>query len=344
MEGDLLQADADALVNTVNTEGVMGKGIALQFRRAYPDMYNAYKAACEAGVVRVGRMTVWETGLATGPRYIVNFPTKRHWRSRSRLSDVEAGLADLVRVIHERGIASIAVPPLGAGNGGLPWPQVRTAIVAVLDDLPGVRVLLYEPHGAPDARQMVTARAPKPLTENRAAFIDLMGRYLAVVMDARSSLIEVQKLMYFLQEAGQPLRLRYGRGPYGPYADNLRQVLIDTEGTYTVGFGDGSERPLDSTLDLMPGAWEKATAVLEAHPDTRRRIDRVMDLTSGFDSMYGMELLGTTHWLARHENVSPDDPAEVARQIAVWTKRKSKLFTQPHVESALRRLRDLGWI
>ncbi|MDR1511962.1 MAG: macro domain-containing protein [Propionibacteriaceae bacterium] len=344
VEGDLLQADVDALVNTVNTEGVMGKGIALQFRRAYPAMYDAYRAACKSGDVRIGHMTVWETGAATGPRYVINFPTKRHWRAKSRLADVEDGLVDLVRVMRHRGITSVAVPPLGAGNGGLPWVQVKDVIVRSLGGLEGVHVLLYEPHGAPDPHQMVTTGQRKPLTEHRAAFVDLVGRYVAVLMDAKPSLIEVQKLMYFLQEAGQPLRLRYARGPYGPYADNLRHVLIDMEGTYSVGFGDGSDRPLDTSLELMDGAAEAAAATLARYPETKNRIDRVMELTSGFDSMYGMELLGTVHWLIKHEGADPSDAPKLTGQIADWAKRKAELFTQPHVEAAVAHLRDLNWV
>jgi O-acetyl-ADP-ribose deacetylase (regulator of RNase III) len=144
--GDLLQADADALVNTVNTVGVMGKGLALQFKHRYPTMFEAYRAACIAGEVRIGRMHVWETGLAPNarPRLIVNFPTKNHWRDPSKLAYIEAGLVDLVKVIQERQITSIAVPPLGAGLGRLPWREVLAAIYAALDDV-DTRVLLYEP-------------------------------------------------------------------------------------------------------------------------------------------------------------------------------------------------------
>lgn len=344
VDGNLLQADVDALVNTVNTEGVMGKGIALQFRRAYPAMYEDYRAACQAGVVKIGSMLVWETNAATGPRYIINFPTKRQWRAPSRLSYVEDGLVDLVRVIDELGIRSIAVPPLGAGNGHLPWSQVRPTIEGALSGLKDVHVLLYQPNGAPDPRQMTTATAPRALTENRAAFVDVVGRYLLGLMDFRPSLIEVQKLAYFLQEAGQPLRLSFGHGTYGPYADKLRQVLIETEGVYTVGFGDGTDRPMGSSLELMPGALQQAAARLAGCFDTRRRIDRVMELTSGFDSMHGMELLGTVHWLVKHEGADPADSGEVARLVGEWSPRKAKLFARGDVGIALQHLRDLSWV
>jgi O-acetyl-ADP-ribose deacetylase (regulator of RNase III) len=144
--GNLLDADVDALVNTVNTVGVMGKGIALQFRRAYPAMYDAYEHAAKAGQLELGRMHVWPTGAPAAPRYVINFPTKGHWRARSRLDDVERGLHDLVRVVRELRIRSLALPPLGCGNGGLEWhevePRIR-AVLAVLD--PDVQVLLYPP-------------------------------------------------------------------------------------------------------------------------------------------------------------------------------------------------------
>lgn len=148
VEGDLLQADADALVNTVNTEGVMGKGVALQFARRFPEMLSAYKTACVAGQVRPGRMHVFECEEMFGPRYIINFPTKRHWRSPSRIEDIEAGLAALVREIARLNIRSIALPALGCGNGGLDWDDVFPRIKAALGALPDVRVLVFPPRGA----------------------------------------------------------------------------------------------------------------------------------------------------------------------------------------------------
>ena len=134
--GNLLEADADAFVNTVNTKGVMGKGVALQFKRAFPANFKAYQAACAAGEVKLGRMFVFDSGRLERPRYIINFPTKDHWRSRSRLADIETGLVDLRRVLAELEIESIALPPLGCGLGGLDWSDVRPRIEAALADLP----------------------------------------------------------------------------------------------------------------------------------------------------------------------------------------------------------------
>jgi O-acetyl-ADP-ribose deacetylase (regulator of RNase III) len=144
-EGNLLDADVDALVNTVNTVGVMGKGIALQFRRAYPAMFEDYSRAVKQGAVQTGRMHLWETGLLAGPRFIINFPTKRHWRAGSKIEWIDAGLRDLVRTIEEYKIRSIALPPLGCGNGGLAWSDVKPLIVDALGALNDVDVLLFPP-------------------------------------------------------------------------------------------------------------------------------------------------------------------------------------------------------
>lgn len=145
VKGDLLEADVDALVNAVNTEGVMGKGIALQFKKRFPDMFEAYRRACKSGQLRPGMMHVFELNDSASPRFIINFPTKRNWRDSSRLADIEAGLAALVEEVQQRGIRSIAVPPLGCGNGGLDWQNVLPRIKTALEPLVNVRVLVFTP-------------------------------------------------------------------------------------------------------------------------------------------------------------------------------------------------------
>jgi O-acetyl-ADP-ribose deacetylase (regulator of RNase III) len=145
-QGNLLVAPVDALVNTVNIKGIMGKGIALQFKRAFPAMFRDYALACKAGRVQLAKMHVFDLGRITGgPRWIINFPTKGHWRERSRLIDIESGLVDLVNTVRRLGIGSIAIPPLGCGNGGLNWADVRPRIEAAFTNLPDVNVLLFEP-------------------------------------------------------------------------------------------------------------------------------------------------------------------------------------------------------
>lgn len=342
--GNLLEADVEALVNTVNTVGVMGKGIALQFARAFPAMLSAYEKAVKSGEVRLGRMHVWTNEALSGPRWIINFPTKGHWRARSRLSDIESGLADLVRVIDENHISSIAVPPLGCGNGGLRWTDVRPLIEQAFAALPNVDVRLYSPEGAPAARAMPIATSRPTWTIGKAALVDLVARYSERTMDV--SLIEVQKLMYFLQHAGEDLRLVFVKGVYGPYADNLRFSLRAVEGHFLTGFGDASA-PVTSAepIAVIDGAGAEADAALAEQPDTRSRIDRVLTLSDGFESAYGMELLATVHWVATTAgDAQVNDADSAAALVRGWSSRKKRLFGPDHVRVAWERLQEQGWL
>lgn len=338
--GDILAEEADALVNTVNCVGVMGRGIALQFKRAWPENFKAYAAACRRHEVQPGRMFVFATGRLTPLRYIVNFPTKRHWRGKSRIEDIEAGLAALVEEVRARGIHSVAVPPLGAGLGGLDWKEVRPLIERALGDLPGVRVVVFEPAGAPVAARASMAPEVPQMTPGRAALVGLMDRYLAGLLDPFVSLLEVHKLLYFMQEAGEPLRLRFAKGPYGPYAENLRHVLAAIEGYYVSGYGAGGDAP-DKTLEVAPGAVADARAVLDAQPESHARFDRVARLVSGFESPFGLELLATVHWIVTREGAS-DAEALVERTYA-WGDRKRQ-FSPGQIALAAKVLRDRGWL
>jgi len=334
--GNLLDANVDALVNTVNTKGVMGKGVALQFKRAYPANFKAYRAACAAGEVQLGHMFVFATGQLQRPAFIINFPTKGHWKSRSRLADIDSGLRDLRRVLQELQIESVAVPPLGCGLGGLSWADVRPRIDDALADLP-TRVLVYEPQGAPAPERMPDTRKPPAMTPFRATVIWLLGRYLAPGESA--SPLEVQKLLYFLQEAGVPLRLQFVKQQYGPYADAARHAVERLEGHYLTGFGDGTG---DTSVQLLPVAMREAEAWLSDHPDVREAYERVAQLIDGFETPYGLELLATTHWVAVHDDAG--DPTSAAQLVRQWSARKGRLFTDEHVRVAWQRLDEGGWL
>lgn len=339
-QGDILSADVEALVNSVNCVGIMGRGIALQVRNAYPENYNAYRAACRHHEVEPGRMFVFETGQMTGVRYIINFPTKRHWRGKSRLPDIEAGLVALLDEIQKRRIRSIAIPPLGCGLGGLNWRDVQPRIVRALEAVPDVRAVVFEPSGAPDVKAMVkSAKVPK-MTPGRAALVGLMDRYLAGLMDPFISLLEIHKLTYFMQEAGELLRLRYVKAPYGPYAENLRQVLTSIEGHLVSGYGDGGDDP-ERQLELVPGAVRDATAFLADHPETSNRFARVAKLVEGFETPFGLELLSTIHWVATHENAKTED--EVVDHVYAWGDRK-RAYSREQIRRAWEVLRDKGWL
>jgi hypothetical protein len=178
------------------------------------------------------------------------------------------------------------------------------------------------------------------MTAGRAALLGLMNRYLAALMDTSISLLEVHKLMYFLQAAGEPLRLRYVKAPFGPYAENLRHVLRDIEGHLISGYADGGDAP-NKQLALVPGAIQDAEPVLEAHPATHERFDRVTRLVEGFETPFGLELLATVHWVATQEHAK--DHESILRATYAWGSRKRQ-FTPVQIELAEERLRSEGWL
>jgi len=338
-KGNIIEAEAEALVNTVNCVGFMGKGIALQFKKAFPENFESYARACRAQEVKPGKMLVYETGNMLNPRYIINFPTKRHWQASSRLEDIESGLKSLVDEIRQRGIKSVAVPPLGCGLGGLDWRIVRPMIEKAFAQMPEVEVKLFEPVGTPEAKEMPVHTKHPRMTIARALFIKLMRQYSE--LDYRLTLLEIQKLAYFLQEAGEPLRLNYEAGLYGPYAHNLNKVLETLEGHFIRGYGD-TQKP-DVEIELLPGAVQEAEAFLEDHEDTKRRLERVGNLIEGFETPYGMELLSSVHWVA-HADKPAMNADESIYMIHHWSERKRNLFKPDHIRIAWERLKKQGWL
>jgi O-acetyl-ADP-ribose deacetylase (regulator of RNase III) len=338
--GDILAADVEALVNTVNCVGIMGRGIALQFKNAFPKNFKAYEKACAQGDIQPGRMFVFETGTMTNPKYIINFPTKRHWRGKSRMADIENGLKALVAEIETRHIRSVAVPPLGSGLGGLHWPDVRAHIEASLSGLKDIDVLVYEPNGAPDALTMARTRNVPKMTPGRAALVVLMHRYLGGLLDPFVTLLEAHKLMYFMQEAGQQLRLQYAKAPYGPYAENLRHVLHAVEGHLVSGYADGGDAP-NKQISLVPGAIGEAKTFLSDDEETKSRLDHVVNLVEGFETPFGLELLATVHWVVTREHAASVN--DVTRSVYDWNERK-KRFSPRQIELAFKILQSKGWL
>lgn len=342
--GNLLEAPAEALVNTVNCVGYMGKGIALQFKQAFPANFKHYEVACHAGDMVPGKMMIHDNGGLVNPRYIINFPTKRHWKGKSRIEDIESGLSALVADVQRLGIRSIAVPPLGCGLGGLEWRLVRPMIEQAFAGLPDVQVLLFEPAGAPEAKAMPVRTERPHMTPARALFIRLMDAYSA--LDYSRTLLEVQKLAYFLQEAGEPLRLNYEAGHYGPYAPNLNKVLEVMEGHFIRGYGD-SQKP-EAEIELLPGAVDEASAFLADKRDSLTRLEQVADLIEGFETPYGMELLATVHWVAHYGGRQGEAPAPdvdaATNVVHAWNPRKQNIFKPDHIRAAWMQLAQRGWM
>ncbi|WP_449252975.1 type II toxin-antitoxin system antitoxin DNA ADP-ribosyl glycohydrolase DarG [Brevundimonas naejangsanensis] len=337
-KGDLLQSGAEAVINTVNCVGVMGKGIALQFKQAFPRNYDAYRRACDAGEVRLGEMFVFDTGSMINPRWIINFPTKGHWKAKSRLSDIETGLEDLKRVILENGIRSIAVPPLGCGNGGLDWAEVEPVIRRALGDLNEVDVRLFAPGAAPKVDEMRVGTTRPNMSRGRALVLTLLGLYGAA--GYRHSLLEVQKLTYFLQAAGEDLKLGFQKYQYGPYAENLNHVLQRIEGHFIRGYGDRSQA---AEIAVLEGGRREAEAYLAGDEAARDRLDRVAELIAGFETPYGLELLSTVHWVLVHDAEASGDPDRVIQAVHAWNSRKAAVMREPHIRTALDHLQRNGW-
>lgn len=343
-KGNLLEAQTEALVNTVNTVGVMGKGIALMFKERFAENYRLYASACKAKELRTGKMFITAVHELDGPRWIVNFPTKQHWRAPSRLEWIVEGLQDLRNFLLEKRIRSIAIPPLGAGNGGLDWTAVREQIEIALGDLEA-EILVFEPT---KQYQNVAKRAGvEKLTPARALIAELVRRYWVLGMEC--SLLEIQKLAWFLEREIEkiglkPLDLRFEANKYGPYADRLRHLLEGLDGNYlhcekrisdadpldVIWFDDDRKSFVQTYLKTEAQAYAQA-------------LESTADLIDGFESPFGMELLATVDWLIAREHVAPDVPA-LREGLRHWSggadaaQRKSRLFDDRTLEIALARL------
>lgn len=338
MTGNILHADVEAIINTVNCVGVMGRGIALQFKKAYPKNFLAYKKACELQEIVPGKMFVFETNQGINPKYIINFPTKRHWKGNSKIEDIDSGLIALIKEIQERNIKSIAIPPLGSGLGGLDWNIVKERILNALDVIDkNIDVYIYEPQTVKKNERTVKSISSPNMTEGRAILIYLINKYLNGLLDPSITLLEIHKLMYFVQESGQKLKLEYVKGAYGPYSTNLRHVLNYIEGYYISGYLDGGDNP-KKEIHLVPYAVNEASEFLIGRTDVVEKVTRVTNLIEGFESSDGMELLATVHWLKVHEK--RDDLVE---GFYSWNMKKRR-FTKKQIKIAEKVLHNYDWI
>ncbi|HPY59334.1 MAG TPA: macro domain-containing protein [Methanospirillum sp.] len=344
-EGNLLKADVDALVNTVNTVGVMGKGVALEFKLAFPDMYRQYKKACKNGEVNPGKMYLYHVNGLTKPSLIINFPTKRHWKEKSRLSDIEDGLKDLVRVVKELKIKSIALPPLGCGLGGLNWKDVYPRIESAFNEIPEVTVIVFPPLKTFTPIDPVIRTSKPKLTWIKSNILRIFERYC--LFDYSLKNIEAQKLLYFFQESGENLGLTFVKGLYGPYSNKIGYLLTDIEGHYTTGHSTGSNHP-NGIIRILPKVHDEITEFIEKnrmfHPDSEDRINRLYNLIRGFETPYGLELLATVHWICTKETPAPMELHDVINAVQNWNERKRVNMKPKHIEVAWKRLIDEGWI
>jgi O-acetyl-ADP-ribose deacetylase (regulator of RNase III) len=345
-QGNLIESEADALVNTVNTVGVSGKGIALMFKEAFPDNFRAYQAECKAGRMIPGGLLVTERHGMLAPHFIINFATKQHWRHPSRLEWIRDGLVALRREIETRSILSIAIPPLGAGNGGLNWTVVKPLIAEGLAAL-GCDIVVYEPTDA--YHNVVKRNGVEKLTPARALIAEMIRRYEVLGFDC--SILEAQKLAWFLSRAIEgmslpnPIADDFVAERYGPYSDKVRHLLDSLDGSYL----QCDKRVADARpFDPIRFRWdrkEKIAAYLTS-PDAspfRPALDKATETIDGFQSPHGLELLATVDWLNSRSGANLDADSMLSA-IAFWpgpegaAARKVNSFTRRHVEVAVEQL------
>ena len=336
VQGDLFTAEVDAYVNTVNTVGIMGKGIALQFKRNFTENFTAYSKACKAGSVEVGEMFIFDRGLVSQPNFIINFPTKKHWRSKSKLEYIRDGLDDLVDQINRLSIRSIAMPALGCSNGGLDWSDVEPLIREALEPIETLEVLLYAPRSDREPIKISkTKKAPK-LTIRAALLLKAFDMYGASGYELGRTV--AQKLAYFIQVLGKDMGLTFVKHQFGPYSESLTHFVESFEGHYIEGFGD---RTQPSRMILLSGIIEAVDAVLEedGSGEDKELIQAISVLIDGFETPYGMELLASLHWIATQEGASG---SEIAREkLARWSSRKANKYPSHHIDVAWNHLQSL---
>jgi O-acetyl-ADP-ribose deacetylase (regulator of RNase III) len=351
-QGNLLDADADAVVNTVNSVGVMGKGIALMFREKFPENYKAYVAACKRGDVQVGRMFVTASPELSGPRWIINFPTKKHWRHPSKMEWVIDGLKDLRAVIAEKGIRSVAIPPLGSGNGGLDWLRVRPEIERALGDLTQVEVVVYEPTAR--YQNVAKGKGVEGLTPARALVAEMVRRYELLGLDC--SILEVQKLAWVLTRVLEqckltdPLKLSFSANRYGPFAPELTHLLNALDGSYLHSQKRLSDASPSDTIHFDFERAPKLTAYFSTSDGAPfvEAVNKTEQLIDGFQSPLGMEAMATVDWLVSREGVNPE-VASIREALSRWPggegagARKQKLFTDKLLQASLSRLSQFSF-
>ncbi len=345
-QGNLLDASAEALVNTVNTVGVMGKGIALMFKKRFPLNMQLYAKACKDNQVQTGHMFVTNTESLIGPKWIVNFPTKQHWKADSRLEWIDDGLQDLRTFLIENRVKSIAIPPLGAGNGGLDWDVVKQRIVSALSDLDGVDIVVYEP--TKQYQNVAKKEGVKTLTPSRAMIAELIRRYW--VLGIECSVLEVQKLAWFLDRVvnvhklSNDFRFRFEAHKFGPYSQNLQHLLNSLDGTYLLA----NKRIPDAAPDDVIYFNDKQKQQVELYLKTQAKdylpaLDQATRMIEGFQSPYGMELLATVDWLLVEGGCEPTLES-VKTGLAQWpagqhwADRKLKLFDDKSLQFAIQKL------
>jgi len=323
--GNLLESNAEALVNTVNTIGVMGKGIALQFKNTFPNNFKLYAKACKNDEIKIGELLVTEDdSMFTGKKMIINFPTKTTWRKPSEYSYIVEGLIDLVKIIKERNIKSIAIPPLGSGNGGLNWNKVKLILEKYLSDVDCV-IYIYQP--GIRIKEVLKKQRVK-LTQARAMLLTVL--YDLVKNGEFVSEFSAEKIAYFLQKFGakDQFKLEFKPNFYGPYSGKVRHVLYYLNGSYIMGYSDKNKKPFEE-LELVSDAEKDIERFLNKDENVEYKLiaEKTKRFLKGFYSPFGLELLSTIDFIITEKSDSSQET--IQKELEQWGNRKKTLFDNP---------------
>jgi O-acetyl-ADP-ribose deacetylase (regulator of RNase III) len=336
--GNLLEAETQAFVNTVNTVGVMGKGIALQFKEHFPMNFKIYANACKKGEMQIGKMLVVRENTFNGEKIIINFPTKTEWFKKSQYTFIEEGLKDLVKVIADLNIQSIAIPPLGCGNGGLKWKGVKSLMDKYLGTLTNVQINIYEPNDAiKEILQKESMKKEYGLTPARAMLLYALFKYER--LGEIASVFAANKLAYFLQKSGEPLRLQFVPYLYGPYAQAVEKVLYALNGKYLYGMEQMKARPFEP-LKLNYERYSEIEIYIKTNlsSEQKQRLEDLFRVIEGFETTLSLEILASTHYLKSQQPGITQN--ELFEMIQKWNERKKSLITEEYINIAIDHLNE----
>lgn len=351
--GDMFKSSAQTLVNTVNCVGIMGKGIAFEFKNRFPEMYEDYEKRCNAREVKLGEPYLFK---GERPPWVLNFPTKDHWRSVSRLSDIVRGLEYLLSHYKDWGITSLAVPPLGGGQGQLDWKVVGPTLFQYLSRM-DIPVELYAPHGTPPEQlkleffeKRVSSRAatngPKPFSRIKPAWVALAQIIDQIYQEPYHWPIgrtTFQKIAYFATELGLPTELHYFAGSYGPFSSEVKPLI-----TALVNNGILVEEPLGKMLSLKPGrTFPDVTRLYQDDLEQWKLIvDRLTDLFLRVRTR-DAEVAATVYFVARSlKQKQMEEPSEldVLEEVRRWKQRRRPALSEQEVAKTIRSLAALHWL
>lgn len=320
--GNLFESKTEALVNTVNTLGIMGKGIALQFKKLFPNNFKVYKDLCDKKEFQIGNLLIIkDQNVITGEKTIINFPTKKHWKSPSEYEFIEKGLDELIKAINQKNIKSIALPPLGSGNGGLQWYKVKEIINNKLSDIQNCEIIVYEPNS--NVKEVLKKERVK-LTPARAMLLFML--FELVKNGEFVTEFASEKLCYFLQRFGaqKHFNLNYSANFYGPYSGKVKHVLNYLNGSYIMGYAGKDKKPFEH-LSLLVDSEKAVGDYINQNEELQKIVLDTNEFLTGFYSSFGLELLSTVDYIAQSNNISDKD--SIKEKLNNWSDRKKTLFS-----------------